>query len=171
MKQTLTEAEMLRLWRLRRGVEIPRLDCTVNRSDGPDVDSILRGELRARYLDRLDHAPLSSLVVTEADLGEVEVRAIAPRLAIVTPPPGTRRIVSVRADGWPAPVGADSSRAQVERAAACPLWGRPMAALLPDGNILITPCSDAVIASLSVIIDHGPQIYEFDESLWNDPTF
>ncbi|MDE7387783.1 MAG: hypothetical protein K2M97_00865 [Muribaculaceae bacterium] len=90
---------------------------------------------------------------------------------MITPPTGTRRIVAVRADGWPAPVRPDSSPSDVERVAACPLWGRPMAASLPDGTLLIAPCADGVIASLSVILDHGPEIYEFDESLWNDPTF
>ena len=51
MEITLTPDEMLERWRLYRAMEPLRADCVVERTDGLDIDTILRIQMRAWYLD------------------------------------------------------------------------------------------------------------------------
>lgn len=99
MKLTLTAAEMLDLWRLRRALLPLREDCAVERRDGIDLDRLLHAELRAWYANLLDTAPVDMLVLTDI------ARDVAPvlhddGLMIVTLPTGCRRVVEVEAEGW-----------------------------------------------------------------------
>ncbi len=166
MRVRLTREEMLAKWRTLRAVEPPRGDCTVDRSDGPDLEAIMEAEMRAWYLDRLDHAPASRLAAHQmAAEAQVEVSADG-RLAVVTPPEGTRRVLTV-GFGHRAPAAPAATAEAVRRAAANPMWGRPTAALLPDGRVAVAAPGGA-LTDLTVILDPGSETYEFDDSIWKD---
>lgn len=99
MKLTLTAAEMLDLWRLRRALLPLREESVVERRDGIDFDRLLHAELRAWYSNLLDTAPVDMLVLTDI------ARDVAPALQAdgrmtVTLPSGCRRVVEVEAEGW-----------------------------------------------------------------------
>ncbi len=73
-------------------------DCTVERFDGIDIDSVLRPRLEAEHLQRLDSADLDLL-----RLEDVRARvALASRggVTVLELPPDCRRLVSVRLSGW-----------------------------------------------------------------------
>lgn len=72
----LDEAEMLELWRLVRGFEPLRADMSVERTDGVDLDRLLRVEMRQWYERQLATLPAESL--PEEDLaGEVKATTTA----------------------------------------------------------------------------------------------
>lgn len=170
MKQTLSRSEMLSLWRTRRAIEPPRLDCSVERADGPDVDTILVGEMRAWYLHKLDTAPVAQLAPVMLLYDVLQVVSYSGRLAVVKPPEDTRRVLHVYCQEWSQPVEPVSTPEQVARAAANPLWRRPLAAMMPDGSVMVAPCK-GFVTEMTVITDPGPETYEFDDSIWNEPTF
>ena len=49
MKLTLDQTEMLALWKRRHFIEPLRADCTIERTDGIDIDARCREEMRALY--------------------------------------------------------------------------------------------------------------------------
>ena len=49
MKLTLDQSEMLALWKRRHFIEPLRADCTIERTDGIDIDARCREEMRALY--------------------------------------------------------------------------------------------------------------------------
>ena len=103
MKLSLTESDMLKIWRRACVIEPLRLDCTADRTDGPDVDAILVDRMRAWYLDLLDNAPLSKLVQIDC-VDSASVSFPDSGLAVVSAPESCRRIVSVRFSDWDFPV-------------------------------------------------------------------
>lgn len=170
MKVTLTRGQMLAKWRTIRAVEPQRLDCSIHRVDGPDVDAILEAEMRSWYLDMLDHADVR-LLVTAQLASEAQTESCSPAgVVIVTPPAGTRRVLSV-GFGHEAPVAPDGTVGRVVAAANNPMWGRTAAAMLPDGRVMAAPASGRALTDLTVIADPGPEIYEFDDSIWREMTF
>lgn len=99
MKLTLTANEMLDIWRMRRALLPLREDCVVGRSDGIDVDMLLRYEMRQWYATLLDTAPPEMLVLTDI------AREVAPVLlddgsVEVALPGGCRRVIEVMLEGW-----------------------------------------------------------------------
>lgn len=127
MKKTLTRGEMLDLWRNIRMAEPLRLDCVVERTDGPDLTAFLEGEMRAWYLHLLDRGDLryvcptdvvSTATVSGADLKTVEVS------------PSARRVLNVEFVGWGAPVAVNASEAEVRAAASNPFSRRPLVAAI-----------------------------------------
>ena len=84
-------------------VEPLRLDCTVSRTDGPDVDAILTEEMRSWYLDLLDNAPISTLAPVDRT-ATCKIDALSDGRLVITAPDGCRRILSVWFTGWDCPV-------------------------------------------------------------------
>lgn len=169
MKLTLTAAEMLDLWRLRRALLLLREDCAVERRDGIDLDRLLHAELRAWYSNLLDTAPVEMLVLTDI------ARDVAPALhadghLTVTLPTGCRRVVEVEVEGW--------SRAATLTASDTPLALRqdnpycrgrvdaPVAVVHPERLVLYSaPPGDVKprLRRLLCIMEPEEGMYELDE--------
>ncbi|MDE6462538.1 MAG: hypothetical protein K2K99_06035 [Muribaculaceae bacterium] len=170
MKVVLSRKEMLSEWLRRRAVEPMRLDCTVSRSDGPDVESLAEDEMRGWYLRQLDEAPAHLL--SACVIGASEVQTVydeSQRLATVRLPEGVRRVLELELSNG-VTVRPDATAAQVVRAAANGLWRRELAATVSGGTVIGAAFS-APLSRLRVIMDRGPEFYEFDDALWNEVTF
>ncbi|MCM1517134.1 MAG: hypothetical protein NC117_00635 [Pseudoflavonifractor sp.] len=102
MKLTLSSTEMLDIWRMRRALLPLREDCVVERSDGIDVDMLLRHELRQWYVTLLDTAPFDMLVLTDI-ASDVAPMPCDDGSVAVTLPQRCRRVAEVSLDGWTRP--------------------------------------------------------------------
>ncbi len=160
MKKTLTGDEMLDLWRNFHMAEPLRLDCVVERIDGPDLTAYLRSEMRAWYLNLLDRGDLrhvcptdvaSTALVSGADLKTIEVS------------PSARRVLSVEFDEWGAPVAINASEAEVRAAAANPFCRRPLVAAIGPNRVLVAGARGSLKA-VSALLDPGPDSYILDDS-------
>ena len=160
MTLNLTRSEMLRLWKRIRAIEPLRLDCTADRTDGPDIDSFLIDQMRAWYLNLLDNAPESKIAPCECtDSARVDFSGSTS--AIVKAPAGCRRILSVRFSGWDFPVNVMD--APIPQKAANPYCRRPAAFRLGNDRIaVIGPVG--TLSELRCAIDVSDQVYIFDNS-------
>lgn len=102
MISTLTQEQMLTLWRLSRAFEPLRPDCTVTRTDGIDLDTLLSRQMRGWYLNLLDTAPLEYLQLTDI-APTVAVEYNADGSIYVGLPPTCRRVVEVKMAEWERP--------------------------------------------------------------------
>lgn len=160
MKKSLTSDEMLNLWRNLRIAEPPRLDCAVERVDGPDFTQWLETQMRAWYLDLLDHGDLNHVCPTDVsynaivkgtDLKHIEVSA------------ATRRIISVEYSEWGAPVPVNATEARVRAAAANPYIRRPLVAAIGPYTLLVAGAR-GTLKAINAIVDPGPGLYLLDDS-------
>ena len=102
MKIKLSSNEMLAQWKLRRGFEPLRADCVITRSDGVDLDALLRLEMRDWYLSLLNTAPIEMLATTNI-AGEIALAKNDDSTATVILPQNCRRIVEFQLSGWDRP--------------------------------------------------------------------
>lgn len=102
MKLCLTSDEMLQQWRLRRALLPLRNDCEVQRTDGIDIDTYLRAEMRAWYLGLLDTA-LTRYLSLDDIAADVPLTVDSARCVTVKLPDACRRVISVRLQGWERP--------------------------------------------------------------------
>lgn len=164
MTLNLTRSEMLRLWKRIRAIEPLRLDCTADRTDGPDVDSLLTDQMRAWYLNLLDNAPESRIAPCEcADSAQVEFSDSA--TAIVKAPSGCRRILSVRFSGWDFPV--KISDEPIPQKIANPYCRRHAAFRLGNDRIAVFG-PVGTLSELRCALDISDQVYIFDNSAISD---
>lgn len=153
-----------------RCVEPMRVDGVVSRSDGADVDTIIEAEMRSWYLDLLDRGPTSALSpINKASEAMLEAR-LTGEPVVVTPPSGTRRVLTIRFSKWPMAIEPKASPEAVMAAVGSPLWGRPLAAMMPDGTVAVAGAAGS-LKTLTVAFDEGPEIYKFDDSAWKEPTY
>lgn len=72
MIREYSEEQMMRIWRIRAGMLVADCGCVVGRSDGFDVEELLRTDLRRWYAGLLRHAPADLLPIenlsSEAEL-------------------------------------------------------------------------------------------------------
>ena len=164
MKLTLTRSEMLQLWRRIRAVEPMRLDCTVERTDGVDLDALLINEMRTWYLHLLHTAPPSMLCPMDMT---VQARVSTNGgLATVTLPTdgGVVRVLAVKFSQWPVAVAPDGTAEQVARLAANPYCSeRHGAAMAADGAVVVS-APQGTLSELLCVVDHGEDVYQFDDS-------
>lgn len=161
MKKVLTRSEMLTLWRTLRAAEPLRLDCTVSRLDGPDYEGILSAEMRAWYLDLLDHGPESAIVASDtAAMAQV---ATIDGLTMIEAPSDCRRILRVGFGGWGSTIEPVADPEAVRRLAANPFWRRPAAARTGPRSLIVCGARGA-LTRLECAVDHGEQSYIFDDS-------
>jgi hypothetical protein len=99
MQITLTQEEMLNRWRLYRAMEPLRSDCTAERSDGIDLDSILTMQMRAWYLDLLDCGDPRHVARTDVK-ERTTVTNMGDGSGLLTLPDDCRRLLALRMDGW-----------------------------------------------------------------------
>lgn len=98
----LSSDEMLAQWKLRRGFAPLRVDCMITRSDGVDLDELLRLEMRDWYLNLLSTAQVEMLATTNiAD--DIAIVPMSDGEATVMLPQNCRRIVEFQLEGWERP--------------------------------------------------------------------
>lgn len=120
---------MLALWKRRHFIEPLRADCTIERTDGIDLDARLREEMRAWYLDLLRHGPVEALAPAEI-AGECRAVVSPEGVTELILPAGVERVLSVQLSGWcrAATVIADPRHPAVrlqETLSAVVAWKRP----------------------------------------------
>lgn len=102
MKITLSSTEMLAQWKLCRGFEPLREDCEITRSDGIDLDTLLRLEMRNWYLNLLKTAPIDMLAVKNI-ANDIAIVVNDDNSGIVQLPETCRRLVEFQLKGWKQP--------------------------------------------------------------------
>lgn len=174
MKITLLKEEMRRRLRLLAGLEPVRADCTIEYTDGLDIDGLLDCKLRAWYLDLLDNGDMSLLAPT--DIAATSRSTDGPyEASAISLPAMCRRVDAIRLEGWSRSVkilGKDMVAATVRR------QSNPFLAATPDspiavenpggtggspGDILAWPKGKSV-SLLTAVLDAGPDSYTLDET-------
>ena len=165
---TYTDSQMLSLWMDRLDLNPIHTGCSIQTVEGLDTESEIRRRMRQWYLNLLDTAPPSLLPVSENAMGTaLSSEGLFYRVAL---PEATRRVVSVKAQGWlaaVAPLSADEAAARLGRIASP--FGRPgnnsPLAVYSDGALLVTPVNIPALDSLRLVLDPGPTVYTLDDSL------
>lgn len=166
MKLSLTRAQMLERRRISGGLEPLRSDCSIEYTDGIDIDRLLEQQLRARYVWMLDHADPSMLAVES--VGGIKESAAPHGGSKLRLPPSCRRALDVELDGWEVPahiLPSDmfgtilSLQANTFRAAKA---RHPVAVTSPGGDIYAWPGGQ--LRQLNGISDPGDDSYILDES-------
>lgn len=163
---------MLQAWRLRAGLEPAEADCSVERFDCVDLDSLIASRMRPWYLDLLDRADSRLLGPPASDVASLLTVTVSPcgYEAVVTPHQSLRRLVALRLDAWttsasvadlpvsPAVVARQSNRFARATADAPLVWR------LPDGSYRAVPArADSLVVAASGYVDPGPELYVLDE--------
>lgn len=175
MKLTLSRQEMLKRRRLAAGLEPLRTDCTVELTEGLDVDRMLLDGLRKWYLTLLDTAPREMLApdhIRSNMLYPVEGKAGGVRIML---PAACRRVFDLKLQHWsrPAPVlprteldTVVSRQLNPYTAATC---DRPVAVYVPGAEgadaVYAWPAgAGAKVETLCGVLDPGEEAYVLDES-------
>lgn len=171
MIKTYSRSEMLVLWRRAAGLEPLRSDCTVDRTDGVDVDAMIEPRMRSWYLQLLDTAPVELLRVEDVAAEVVTTANVGRPGALGTLPPRVRRLVSIRQTGWKTatvPVGAAEGAERLRRSLnpfLAPGPQTPLCVVL-GRSMELQPFEDGdVVVSARAVTDPGPATYVLDESL------
>lgn len=169
----MSHEDMLERWMIVKGLEPLRGDCTIERSDGIDLEAYAAMEMRRWYLRLLSEAP-PDLVNTVEMSHKLDVKIGRNRKPVVELPPEVVRPVSVMLTGW-------KKRAEIVADPCSPLWKmqsnpflcggteNPVALLLPGRILELYSVAGAavmpVLAELRCVVDPGPELYILDESL------
>lgn len=160
MTRTLTESEMLQLWKRHRAVEPLRLDCTALRTDGPDVDSLLKEEMRQWYLNLLDNGPESAVISTNA-AQTATIQTLTDGRVLILGPEGCRRILSVMYSDWDFPVKV--MPLPERQGPRNPYCRRPAAYRIDRRHIAVTGAR-GTLRDLQCVVDISDKVYLFDDS-------
>lgn len=163
MKISLTKAQILERCRIDGGLEPLRSDCTIEYTDGIDVDTLLLHRLRSRYLEMLDTAPLRHLAPEEVT--PVSASGVGVRMSL---PQKCRRVVDVALTGWtravevlpPSMLTAVLSWQENPYRAATTDF--PIAVADASGDILAWPAGE--VAVIHAVCDPGESVYVLDET-------
>ncbi len=161
MKITLTEDAMLEKWRLLRAAEPLRLDCTLERTDGVDISEIYRSEMRAWYLELLDHGASELLATVDVAPQAAIVRTGG--LTVVTTPADVRRVLSLQFSDRPFQLTPDGNPENIRARASNPFCRRPAAAAVNPQTILVCGVTGS-LEKLLCAVDHGSHVYSFDDA-------
>lgn len=171
---------MLKYRRLLGGLEPLRQDCSIEQTDGIDVDVLLEAHLRRWYLQLLDSAPRHLLApeniaatVTTTHVGEGYADGIR-----LTMPAMCRQVFDVQLKGWHHAVEVQAPSEceriislQQNRFTAASI-SHPVAVLLPGESggkapqVLAFPGTGGSAVQVSVVtavLDQGNKVYTFDE--------
>ncbi|MDD6777656.1 MAG: hypothetical protein PUD91_01285 [Bacteroidales bacterium] len=99
MMMSVTEKEMIDLWKLKCGYTTPRRDCYLERDDDVELDELLVVQLRAWYAGLLLTAPPHLLPVEDVST-DCTVAVEGTGAAVVTLPERCVRPLAVRISGW-----------------------------------------------------------------------
>lgn len=172
--------EMLGFWKLATMYEPARLDCVIGRTDGIDLDRLLRHRIEGWYVRQLLELPAHELPLTEIAHLLTPVRR-ADGSAEVILPEGTVRVAGVEMDGWhrPATVTSDpaSPLAQEQRNP----FSRgdkadPVAVVYPDGRMsLHTPPPGAMqLLSVAAVVRADDGSFQLTDAMMSripEPEF
>lgn len=174
MKVTLTKTEMLELRRVAGGLGHVRSDCSIERTDGLEVDEILLADTRKWYLDLLDTGDLRHLAPEDIGASVLLTTMYDFAGAVLTLPGNCRRVISVTMDNWrrPAPVlpasGFDMVSALQMNPYTAAAEETPVAVLSSDGTVHVWP-STGKVQSVIAVTDPGPDTYILDDSALPTP--
>ncbi len=179
MKLQLTKAQMLKRRRLAAGLEPVRTDCTIERTDGLDVDALLLDGLRKWYVDLLANGPRHLLA--EENIAEgIMLRGSASGASMLVLPSVCVRVFEVKLEGWartaevlPADM-ADTIHRRQRNPYTAATADHPvaLAGVADTGEpcILAWPPAGRPLL-VSAVTDEGENIYKLDEaSLATMPT-
>lgn len=99
---TLTDSEMLTLWKLRSLLEPLGTGAETVCADGIDIDTLLRRRIDDWYYTCLATAPVDSLPLTELS-ATLTARRTTDGAGAVSLPEGLLRVASVELEGWERP--------------------------------------------------------------------
>lgn len=178
MKITLSKSRILELRRIAAGLGNARSDCSIEYTDGLDIDALLLQRLRHRYLELLDTAD-PRLLAPDNIASSVLAAATADGGVRLNLPDTCRRVFEVRLPGWnraarvvPAGPAATAllhrqanpyARAKPsDPVALCA--GEGIAGTAPD--ILCYPAPEGIPAPVTVVAvtDPGEESYILDEA-------
>ncbi len=169
MKIVFSSSEMLAQWKLRRGFEPLRADCSIERSDGVDLDALLRLEMRDWYLNLLNTAPVEMLSLTNI-ANDIAIVKGSDGVGIVTLPENCRRIVDFQLKGWahPAKIIEDLNcyEAKMQDNIYC-RGGCESPIVIKCGNRLFiysVPEGESKIVSAKAVLEPVDGSYEMDET-------
>lgn len=167
---TLSEAEMLELWKTRLRLLPVRRDCVIERDDGIDIDAVLLLDIREWYARLLAGGNVDWLPVEDLcdDVSaEVDVEGVVTAML----PPGCVRPVEWMLEGWERSVvefyRAGSYKAMCQNNIylrgdeTCPV------AVLHDNCVKlysITPGDDVTVSMARCVVRPSDGSYRFDEA-------
>ena len=153
---------MLELWRRHCGVEPLRLDSTVTRTDGVDIDALLTQQMRLWYVNLLATAPERWLSVSDVKSKCSVNFAVGDGMALISAPPSVVRVLRVGFSEVNLPLTPSADAETVRRCGSNPYWTRPLMAPLGKGSWVACGVSGQ-LTSVEAIVDDGEEIYTFDE--------
>jgi len=166
--------KMVRRWALIDG---DRMDASILRSDGIDIDELLKSWIRRWYADSLANAPANMLPATQIDT-QATSSMKTPWMAKFTLPDNFCRLVSFRMDSWQMPPEILS----MDNPAHLRRWRRqasiyaratknaPLVFVDPLAKVLyVSPVAqNDRVAKCTAILDPGPDgPFTFNQSLLN----
>ena len=175
---TMSEKEMVAMWRQMMNLDVPRSDCQVERADGIDLDALLLTNVRLWYEHQLLTASPDVLPVEDVR-GETVADADSDGVVTLTLPRRCIRLLEVQMQGWKRSatrlLEPDSTEAQIQSSP----WLRggceqPVAVRHADRVVLygITPGAEPVVQrALAVVRPAAGQIVIGRDALSTMPRF
>ena len=175
---TMSEKEMVAMWRQMMNLDVPRSDCQVERADGIDLDALLLTNVRLWYEHQLLTASPDVLPVEDVS-GETVAAADDDGVVTLTLPRRCIRLREVQMQGWKRSatrlLEPDSAEAQMQSSP----WLRggceqPVVVRHADRVVLygITPGAEPVVQrALAVVRPAAGQIVIGRDALSTMPRF
>lgn len=163
----LTKDEMLALWKQRHYLEPLRADCQVSRSDALDVDARCLQDMRAWYLNLLQHGPDDWLA--SEDVGQQCQIVVSPDgVAEIELPENVVRVLWVRMPLWRQECRVETDAQSVKALLQGNPFSRggidnPAAVCLPGSRVLriYSPMlrAGSAVDHIEAVVDTGPDCY------------
>ena len=175
---TMSEKEMVAMWRQMMNLDVPRSDCQMERADGIDLDALLLANVRLWYEHQLLTASPDVLPVEDVR-GETVAAADDDGVVTLTLPRRCIRLLEVQMQGWKRSatrlLEPDSAEAQMQSSP----WLRggceqPVVVRHADRVVLygITPGAEPVVQrALAVVRPAAGQIVIGRDALSTMPRF
>lgn len=161
---TLNDDSMLEIWRLAAGFEPSLSEASIERFDSLDIDTTLRRQMRAWYLD----------LIATGDLGYLRVDDITDRVRIspggrtgewrITLPVDTGRVVDIEIEGQGAVTITPEAKTQISDNRYIRCGGRSKAVLSADRReIRIYGTKQPTVNRLRAVTIPEDDVYILDE--------
>lgn len=180
MKITLTKEQMLKRLRSVGGLEPLRTDCTVDVTEGVDVNAAIEPVLRARYLTLLDSGDRSAVApdnISAMTTARSMADSVIGAYVVVTMPAVCRRVFDLKLRNWLVPVTVrpasefDKVMALQKNPFTAASPSQPCAVALPGAlagtapQIMAWPGAAAPQVEIAVAaLDPGEDYYTLDEA-------
>ena len=170
MLQSYTHNEMLRLWRMRAGLDPALADCTVEAVEGLDADAVIAPRMRSWYLNLLDTARPELLPMEDIAAEMVLMNSIT-GTSVAVIPPRARRVIELRLSSWKntarpvAPADDVRSHTLALNPYSAPGSVRPLCSVC-GRRLYLSPAAPSEKLSMALaVVDPGAGTYTLDESL------